>query len=164
MFAPRERIAYRKDNIWDRSQVSTCSGVLRTVNEFIMGHRILDEVSQKKRNLGVGFYIYRKAYDIVRHDLMLPVYRLMEVTQKNVECAKPTNRGMENYVRDHMQRRNENPQIDKHLKRIFTRPQLFTDGFCLEKVPIETMLEETDGNKIGQPGERDLNKTHGLLL
>jgi hypothetical protein len=29
LFTPRERKAYRKNNIWDRSQVATCSGVLR---------------------------------------------------------------------------------------------------------------------------------------
>jgi hypothetical protein len=66
----------------DRSQVATCSGILRTVDELIVGQIILDEVRKKKRNLAVAFYNYRKAYDIVRHDWMLRVYRLIGVPEK----------------------------------------------------------------------------------
>ena len=32
--------------------------------------------------------------------------------------------------------------------------------FCLTEVPIAMMLEETDGYKMGQPGEWDLKRTH----
>jgi hypothetical protein len=37
-------------------------------------------------------------------------------------------------------------------------------GFCLTEIPIAMMLEETDGYKMGQPGERDLKKTHSLFI
>ncbi|CAB4015299.1 Hypothetical predicted protein [Paramuricea clavata] len=37
-------------------------------------------------------------------------------------------------------------------------------GFCLTEVPIAMMLEETDGYKMGQPGETDLKKTHCLFI
>ena len=37
-------------------------------------------------------------------------------------------------------------------------------GFCLTEVPIAMMLEETDGYKMGQPGERDLTRTHSFFI
>ena len=36
--------------------------------------------------------------------------------------------------------------------------------FCLTEVPIAMMLEETDGYKIGKPGERDLKRTHSFSI
>ena len=37
-------------------------------------------------------------------------------------------------------------------------------GFCLTEVPIAMMLEETDGYKMGQPGEKDLTRTHSFFI
>ena len=37
-------------------------------------------------------------------------------------------------------------------------------GFCLTEVPIAMMLEETDEYKMGQPGERDLSRTHSFFI
>ena len=37
-------------------------------------------------------------------------------------------------------------------------------GFCLTEVPIAMMLEETDVYKMGQPGERDLTRTHSFFI
>ena len=52
-----------RNNIWDRSQLGTFSGVLGTVDQFIVENTIMDE--GKKRNLAVAFYDYRKAFDMV---------------------------------------------------------------------------------------------------
>ena len=35
--------------------------------------------------------------------------------------------------------------------------------FCLTEIPIAMMLEETDGYKMGQPGEWDLKRTHSFF-
>jgi hypothetical protein len=71
-----------RNNIWDRSQVGTCSGVLGTVDRLIVDNSIMDEVREKKRNLAVAFSDYRKAYDMIRHDWILRVYRWMRVPEK----------------------------------------------------------------------------------
>ena len=59
-----------RNNIWDRSQLGTCEGVLGTVDQLLVDSCIMDEVRRYKRNLAVAFYDYQKAYDMVRHDWM----------------------------------------------------------------------------------------------
>ena len=73
-----------RNSIWDRSQLGTCSDVLGTVDQLMVDYTIMDEVRGKRRNLAVAFYDYRKAYDMVRHDWMLRVYRWMGVPEKVV--------------------------------------------------------------------------------
>ena len=57
-----------RNNIWDKSQLGTCSGVLGTVDQLVIDNATMDEVKEKQMNLAVAFYDYQKAYDIVRHD------------------------------------------------------------------------------------------------
>ena len=38
-----------RNNIWDRSQLGTCSGVLGTANRLIIDNAIMDEVSNQQR-------------------------------------------------------------------------------------------------------------------
>ena len=57
-----------RNNIWGRSQVGTCSGVLGTVDQLIIDNAIMDEVRNQHKNLAVAFYDYQKAYDMVRQD------------------------------------------------------------------------------------------------
>ena len=47
-----------RNNIWDRSQLGTCSGVLGTVDQdhLIIDNAIMDEVRNQQRNLAVAFY------------------------------------------------------------------------------------------------------------
>ena len=71
-----------RNNIWDKSQLGTCSGVLGTVDQLVIDNAIMDEVREKQRNLAVAFYDYQKAYDMVRHDWMMRVYRWMGVPEK----------------------------------------------------------------------------------
>ena len=54
--------------------------------------------------------------------------------------------------------------MDKHPKGFLQGDSYSPVGFCLTEIPIAMMLEETDGYKMGQPGERDLKKTHSLFI
>ena len=74
-----------RNNIWDRSQLGTCSGVLGTVDQLLIDAAIMDEVRNQQRNLAVAFYDYQKAYDMVRHDWMIRVYRWMGIQEKVVK-------------------------------------------------------------------------------
>ena len=38
-----------RNNIWDRSQLGTCSGVLGTVDQLIIDNSIMDEVRNQQR-------------------------------------------------------------------------------------------------------------------
>ena len=53
-----------RNNIWDRSQLGTWSGVLGTVDQLIIDNVIIDEVRNQQRNLAVAFFDYQKAYDM----------------------------------------------------------------------------------------------------
>ena len=49
-----------RNNIWDRSQLDTCSGVLGTADQLLIDAAIMDEVRNQQRNLAVAFYDYQK--------------------------------------------------------------------------------------------------------
>ena len=82
-----------RNNIWDKSQIGTCSGVLGTVDQHIVDYTIMVEVRGEKRNLAVAFYDYRKAYHMVRHDWMLRAYQWMGVPEKVVNVLSHLNKG-----------------------------------------------------------------------
>ena len=77
-----------RNDIWDRSQLGTCSGVLGTVDQLIIDRTIMDEVKGQQRNLAVAFYDYQKAYDMVRHDCIIRVYQWTGVPEKLIEIVK----------------------------------------------------------------------------
>ena len=52
-----------RNNIWEKSQLGTCSGVLGTVHQLVIDNATMDEVRKKQRNLAVTFNGYQKAYD-----------------------------------------------------------------------------------------------------
>ena len=56
--------AYR-NNIWDKSQLGICSGVLGTIDQLVIDNAIMDKVREKQRNLAVTFYDYLKANNMV---------------------------------------------------------------------------------------------------
>ena len=64
-----------RNNIWDRSELRTCSRVLETVDQLIIGNAIMEEVRNQQRNFAVAFYDYQKTYDMVRHDWIIRVYQ-----------------------------------------------------------------------------------------
>ena len=63
-----------RNEIWDKSQLGTCSGVLGMADQLLIDSAIMGEVREKKRSLAVSFYDYQKAYDMVRHDRMIRVF------------------------------------------------------------------------------------------
>ena len=73
-----------RNNIRDRSQLGTCTGVLGTVDQLIIDNGIIDEMRNQQRDLVVAFYDYLKAYDMVRHDWMTRVYQCMGLPEKLV--------------------------------------------------------------------------------
>ena len=73
-----------RNNIWDRSQLETFSGVLGAVDQLVIDNAIMDEVRSQQRNLAVAFYGYQEAYDTVRHNWMTRAYQWIEVPEKVV--------------------------------------------------------------------------------
>ena len=74
-----------KNNICDRSQLGTCSGVLVTVDQLIIDNVIINEARNQQRNLAVAFNNYQKAYDKITHDWMTRGYQWIGVSEKVVK-------------------------------------------------------------------------------
>ena len=153
-----------RNNIWDKSQLGTCSGVLGTVDQLVIDNAIMDEVREKQRNLAVEFYDYLKAYDMVRHDWMLRVYRWMEVPEKVVNVISKLMSGWKTRLEV-----TENGKTTKSRVICIVRGFLQGDsyspvGFCLTEVPVAMLMEDTDGYMMGQEGERGVKRTHSLFV
>ena len=71
---------------------------------------------------------------------------------------------MENKVRGYRQREVKTSRWIKIRKGFLQGDSYSPVGFCLTEVPIAMMLEETDGYKMGQLGERDLTRTHSFFI
>ena len=71
-----------RNEIWDKSQLGTCSGVLGTVYQLLIDSAIMDEVRERKRNLATSFYDYQKSYDMVGHNWMIRVFTWLRYPSK----------------------------------------------------------------------------------
>ena len=78
------KVQAERNNIWDKSQLRTCFGVLGTENRIMIANTIMDQVKNQQRNLALALHDYQKAYDIVRHNWMTSVYQWMRVPEKVV--------------------------------------------------------------------------------
>ena len=153
-----------RNGIWDRSQLGTCSGVLGTVDQLLVDSAIMDEVRGKNRNLVVAFYDYQKAYDMVRHDWMVKVYRWMGIPAKVVtELKVIMGRWRTRLEVNDSGEMKVSRWID--IKKGFLQGDSYSPvGFCLTEVPIVMLLEETDGYRMGAAGERNIKRTHSLFI
>ena len=153
-----------RNNIWDRNQMGTCSGVLGTVDQLVIDNCIMDEVRNYKRSLAVAYYDYQKAYDKVHHDWMTTVYKWMGFPQGVVRVIEHLMSGW----RTKLEVRTENGKemsrwID--IKRGFLQGDSFSPvGFCLTEIPVAMLLEESEGYMMGAPGERNVKRTHSFFI
>ena len=77
-----------RNEMWDKSQLETCSGVLGTVDQLLIDSAIMDEVWEKKRNLAVLLYDYQKASNMVKHDCMIRVFTCIGYPSKLINVLK----------------------------------------------------------------------------
>jgi len=152
------------NNIWDRNQMGTCSGVLGTVDQLLIDNNIMDEVRSYKRNLAVAYYDYQKAYDKVHHDWMTKVYRWMGFPERVIRIIECMMSGWKTKLEVNSGRTKETSRWIE-IKRGFLQGDSFSPvGFCLTEVPVTMLLEESDGYRMGPPGDRNLKRTHSLFI
>ena len=160
---------YMKDNaerndIWDRSQLGTCSGVLGTVDQLIIDNAIMDEVRDQQRNLAVALYDYQKAYDMVRHDWMIRVYQCMGVPQKVVNVISKLMEGWKTRLEINQDGKVTTSRMINIVKGFLQDNSYSPVGFCLTEVPVAMLIEESDGYQMGQKGEGSVKETHSLFV
>ena len=153
-----------RNNIWDRSQLGTCSGVLGTVDQLLIDAAIMDEVRNQQRNLAVAFYDYQKAYDMVRHDWIIRVYRWMGIQEKVVKVLTKLMKGWKTMLEVTQNGKVKTSRLFNILKGFLQGESYAPVGFCLTEVLVSMLLEETDGYKMGQKDEERVKRTHSLFI
>ena len=153
-----------RNNIWDRCQLGTCSGVLGTVDQLLIDAAIMDEVRNQQRNLAVAFYDYQKAYDMVRHDWMIRVYRWMGIQEKVVKVLIKLMKGWKTRLEVTQNGKVKTSRLLNIMKGFLQGDSYAPVGFCLTEVPVSMLLEESDGYKMGQKDEERVKRTHSLFI
>ena len=77
-----------RNNLWDEQQLGATSGVLGTTDQLLVDECIMQQVKDKHLNLCVAYNDYKTAYDRVRHDWMLMVYKWMGIPEQLIELLK----------------------------------------------------------------------------
>ena len=153
-----------ENEIWDENQMGTCENVLGTVDQLIIDNAIMGEVKDYHRNLAVAYYDYQKAYDMVHHDWMLRVYDWMGIPEKICKVIKKLMNGWKTRLEV---KTNKEVLLSRwiNIKKGFLQEDTYSPiGFCLTEIPVMMMLQETDGYKMGLPGDRQLKRTHSLFI
>ena len=153
-----------RNDIWDRSQLGTCSGVLGTVDQLIIDNAIMDEVRDQQRNLAVAFYDYQNAYDMVRHDWMIRVYQWMGVPQKVVNVISKLMEGWKTRLEINQDGKVTTSRVINIVKGFLQGNSYSPVGFCLTEVPVAMLIDESDGYKMGLKGEERVKRTHSLFV
>ena len=153
-----------RNNIWDRSQLGTCSGVLGTIDQLIIDNAIMDEVRGQQRNLAVAFYDYQKAYDMVRHDWMIRVYRWMEVRENVINVITKLMEGWKTKLEVTENGKTVASRIINFKKGFLQGDSYSPVGFYLTEVPVAMLIEETDGYNMGESGGERVKRTHSLFI
>ena len=144
--------------------MGTCSGVLGTVDQLIIDNVTMDELTNQQRNLTVAFYDYQKAYDMVRHDWMTRVYQWMEVPEKVVNVIIKLMEGWKTRLEVTEDGKVLTSRKINIRKGFFQGDSYSLVGFCLTEVRISLLVEETNGNTMGQRDEERVKRTHSLFI
>ena len=152
-----------RNNIWDRSQLGTCSGVLGTVDQLIIDNAIMCEVRNQRRNLAIAFYDYQKGYNIIRHNWMARVYQWIEASEEVVNIMVKLMEGWKSRLEVTEDRKVLGRKIS--IKKGFLQGDSYYQvGFCLTEVPILMLIEDTDEYIMGRRDEERVKRTHSLFI
>ena len=145
-----------ENEVWDAGQLGAVEGVLGTVDQLIIDSCIMEEVKTYHRNLAVTFYDYQKAYDKVHHDWMIRVYEWIGIPTVVISL-----------LREPMNKWKTRLELwkDIYIKCGFLQGDSYSQvGFCITEIPVAKLLEQSKGYRMGEPGKRDVSRTHSLFV
>ena len=152
------------NEIWDEGQLGAVEGVLGTVDQLIIDRCIMEEVKQYHRNLAVPFYDYKKAYDKVHHDWMIRVYEWIGIPKQLIQLTEQ----LMNQWKTRLEVWNDG---EKMMSRwidiscgLLEGDSYSPVGFCISEIPVCKLLQQSKGYRIGEPGNRIVNRTHSLFV
>ena len=152
------------NEIWDEGQLGAVEDVLGTVDQLIIDRCIMEEVKQHQRNLAVAFYDYKKAYDKVHHDWMIRVYEWIGIPREVIKLIVE----LMNKWKTRLEIWNGNKKITSRWIQImcgFLQGDSYSPvGFCISEIPVCVLLQHSRGYRMGDPGNRDVKRTHSLFV
>ena len=153
-----------ENNIWDEGQLAAVERVLGTVDQLIIDRCVMKEVKTQHRNLAVAFYNYKKAYNKVHHDWMLKIYSWIGLPANVISLLRQGVR----YCKTRLEIWNEGEKKVSRWINIrcgFLQGDRYSPvGFCLPEVPVCKLLKATKGYQMGEPGKREVKRTHSLFI
>ena len=153
-----------RNNLWDDGQLGAREGVLGTIDQLLVDECIMQQVRDKKRNIAVAYYDYKKAYDMVHHDWMIRVYKWMGVPDKVCNVLNALMRLWKTRLEIHV---GGQKQVSRwiNIMRGFLQGDSFSPvGFCLTEVPIGELISHSRGYVMGCSGQRENKRTHSLFI
>ena len=124
----------------------------------------MEEVNRCYKNLVVAFYDYKKVYDKVQHDWMLRVYEWIGIPKKVLELIYQ----LMSKWKTILEIWNEGEKVTSRWIEIlfgFLQGDSYsTVGFCISKIPVCKLLQRSKGYRMGEPSNRNVNKTHSLFV
>ena len=153
-----------RNNLWDDGQLGAREGVLGTVDQLLVDECIMQQVREKKRNLAVAFYDYRKAYDMVHHDWMIRVYEWMGVPSKVCNILDGLMRLWKTKLEVYVDGQKQVSRWISIMKGFLQGDSYSPVGFCLTEVPIGELISLSKGYVMGGAGRRNIKRTHSLFI
>ena len=153
-----------RNDLWDDGQLGAREGVLGTIDQLLVDECIMQQVRDKKRNIAVAYYDYKKAYDMVHHDWMIRVYKWMGVPDKVCNVLNALMRLWKTRLEIHV---GGQKQVSRwiNIMRGFLQGDSFSPvGFCLTEVPIGELISHSRGYVMGCSGQRENKRTHSLFI
>ena len=153
-----------ENSIWDEGQLGAVAGVLGTVDQLLIDKCIMEEVKAYHRNLAVAYYDYKKAYDKVHHDWMIRVYEWIGIPAVIISVLK----ALMNKWKTRLELWKDGEKCVSRwidIKCGFLQGDSYSPvGFCITEIPIAKLLEQSKGYRMGEPGMRNVNRTHSFFV
>ena len=153
-----------ENEVWDAGQLGAVEGILGTVDQLIIDSCIMEKVKTYHRNLAVAFYDYQKAYDKVHHDWMIRVYEWIGIPTVVISLL----RELVNKWKTRLELWKDGKKCVSrwiHIKCGFLQGDSYSPvGFCITEIPVAKLLEQSKGYRMGEPGKRDVSRTHSLFV
>ena len=152
------------NKIWDEGQLGAVEGVLGTVDQLIIDRCIMEEVKEYHRNLAVAFYDYKKAYDKVHHDWMLRVYEWVGIPKEIIQLLKNLMSKWKTKLEIWKEGKKTTSRWINILCGFLQGDSYSPVGFCITEIPVCKLLQQSKGYRMGEPGNRNLSRTHSLFI
>ena len=124
----------------------------------------MEEVKTLHRNLAIAFYNYKKAYDEWHHDWMLRVYSWMGLLANVISLLRQLMRSWKTRLEIWSEGERKVSRWIKIVCGFLQGDSYSPVGFCLSQLPVCKLLQETKGFRMGQPGKREVKRTHSLFI